>query len=222
MAACGAGQPDNNDDCVQVIRETKTVTVPCTRNVFQKYTVKVPRQVKEQVPRTVTYTDYETRAKQVPITLNRPEKRVRMETRKYQVPVTRYYKKTVMETREKQVPVPYFVHLPETKYQTVNEQVPVERTKVQMEDVVKTVYDIETRTRCVPETKMVTKTIPVYRVIARPAPPCPPNDDAKTEEDGVYDAPAGNANESIVSYDEYTKALAKGSDVANNEAKYVD
>merc|ERR1719186_1518213 len=136
--------------------------------------------------------------------MNRSEKRVRLETRKYQVPVTRYYKKTVMETREKQVPVPYFVNMPETKYKTVNEQVPVERTKVQMDEVVKTVYDVQTRTRCVPETKMVTKTIPVYRVVARPAPPCPPNDDSKTDD------AAGNNNENFVSYEEYTKAHTEG------------
>merc|ERR1719470_404409 len=123
--------------------------------------------------RTVNYTDYETRSKQVPYTVTKSERRVRMESRKYQVPVTKYYKKTVMETREKQVPVPYYVNVPETKYRTVTEQVPVQRSKVQMDDVVKTVYDMQTRTRCVPQTKMVTKQIPVYRVVAKPAPPCP-------------------------------------------------
>jgi len=225
MAACGAGQTDNNtDDCVQVVREMKTITVPCTRNNYQEYTVKVPREVKEQVPRTVTYTDYETRSKQVPVTMNRSEQRIRMETQKYQVPVTRYYKKTVMETRERQVPVPYFVNYPETMYQTINEQVPVQKSKVEMEDVVKTVYDVQTRTRCVPETKMVTKQIPVYKVVSKSAPPCPPVDDYKTDEDRRAFSPAGNNSKNVVSYEEYTNALAKSNmtDVTNDESKYVD
>jgi len=226
MAACGAGQTDNND-CVQLVREMKTATVPCTRNVYQKYTVKVPRQVKEQVPRNVTYTDYETVSKQVPVTINKPERRVRMETQKYQVPVTRYYKKTVMETRERQVPVPYIVNHPETQYRTVNEKVPVQRTKVQMEDVMKTVYDIETRTRCVPETRMVSKQIPVYKVITQAPKPCPLIDDSKTDEDRRAFGPAGCNNENIVSYEEYandTNTLAKGNvtEVTNDESKYVD
>jgi hypothetical protein len=225
MAACGASQTENHDDCIQVVREMKTVTIPCTRNSFQKYTVKVPREVKEQVPRTVTYTDYETVAKQVPIRMNRPEQRIRMETQKYQVPVTRYYKKTVMETRERQVPVPYYVNYPETRYQTVNEQVPVQRSKVEMEDVVKTVYDIETRTRCVPETKMVTKQIPVYKVVTKPAAPCPPIDDSKTDEDRRAFDLADKNNDNVVSYQEYTNARAKGSmtEATNNDdSKYVD
>jgi len=226
MAACGAGQTDNND-CVQLIREMKTATVPCTRNVYQNYTVKVPRQVKEQVPRNVTYTDYETVTKQVPVTVNRPERKVRMETQKYQVPVTRYYKKTVMETRERQVPVPYIVNHPETQYRTVTEKVPVQRSKVQMEDVVKTVYDMETRTRCVPETKMVSVQIPVYKVVTQAPASCPPIDDSKTDEDRRSFDAAGSNNENIVSYQEYandTNTRAKGNvtEVTNDESKYVD
>merc|ERR1719431_1423559 len=162
----------------------------------------VPRQVTEKVPRTVNYTDYETRSKQVPYTVNRSEQRTRMETQKYTVPVTtntrmvpvtkkvpktiyvdvtenvpQQYTTTTMQTRERQVPVPYYVNVPETKYRTVTEQVPVQRTKVQMDTVMKTVFDSQVRTRCVPETKMVTKQIPVYNVVARPAPPCPPGAD---------------------------------------------
>jgi len=183
MAACGSGQlddrgdrvqvADNSADCVQVVRETKTVEVPCTRNTYQKYTVKVPRQVTEQVPKTVTYTEYDSRQKQVPYTVNRTERRTRMQTEKYQVPVVKYYKKTVMQTVERQVPVTYFVDVPETKYRTVTEKVPVQKTKIEMEDVVKTIYDTQTRTRCVPVTKMVTKQIPVYNVVPRTASPCP-------------------------------------------------
>jgi len=195
MAACGLYQ---SDDCVKVVRNTKTVQVPCTTNNCKQYTVKIPRQVTNQVPRTVQYTDYESRQKQLPYTVNRPEKRIRMETQKYtvpittshtkMVPVTRKVPKTVyvnvttqvpksyntmtMQTRERQVTVPYYVNVPETKYRTITEQIPVQRTKVQMDTVTKTVYDPQIRTRCVPETKMVTRQIPVYNIVPKPAPNC--------------------------------------------------
>jgi len=211
MAACGSNDAATTDDCVQVIRNFKTVQVPCTRNTYKQYTVKVPRQVSEQVPRTVNYTDYETRSKQIPYTVNRQERRTRMETQKYQVPVTttktrmvpvtkkvpktvyvdvttnvpQEYKTTTMQTRERQVPVPYYVNVPETKYRTVTEQVPVQKSKVQMDTVKKTVYDSQIRTRCHPETKMVTKQIPVYSVVARPAPPCPPDENPDEEPSAV-------------------------------------
>jgi len=218
MAACGAGQNDC-EDCVQVVRDTKTVEVPCTRNTYQKYSVKVPRQVTEQVPRTVTYTDYESRQKQVPYTVNRSEKRVRMQTETYQVPVTKYYKKIVMETRTRQVPVPYFVNVPETKYRTVMEQVPVQKSKVEMDSVVKTVYDTQMRTRCVPQTKMVTKQIPVYNVVPKPAPPCPPNAEcagtAMTENERAFDAVDTN-KDGVITYDEFTAARAAGNPVVGN------
>jgi len=200
MAACGFNL---SDDCVRVVRNTKTIQVPCTRNKCQQYTVKIPRQITNQIPRTLHYTDYESRQKSIPYTVNRPEKRTRMETQKYTVPVTssqtrmvpvtrkvpktvyvnvttqvpQTYTTTSMQTRERQVPVPYYVNVPETKYRTVTEQVPVQRTKVQMDTVTKTVYDPQVRTHCVPETKMVTKQIPVYNVVAKPAPPCPPGAD---------------------------------------------
>jgi len=199
MAACGFGQTEDCNDCVQVVKNIKTVQVPCTVNTYKKYTVKVPRQVSEQVPRTVRYTDFEPRQKQVPYTDYRSERRTRMETQKYQVPVTtthtrmvpvtkkvpktvyvdvttqvpQAYKKTVMQTKERQVPVPYYVNVPETKYRTVTEQVPVQKTKTRMDTVTKTVYDTQVRTRCVPETKIVSKQIPVFNVVARPAPQCP-------------------------------------------------
>jgi len=223
MATCGAVQSSDCDDCVQVVRDTKTVQVPCTRNTYQKYTVNVPRQVTEQVPRTVTYTDYESRPKQVPYTVNRSEKRIRMQTETYQVPVTKYYKKVVMETRERQVPVPYFVNVPETKYRTVTEQIPVQKSKVEMDQRVRTVYDTQTRTRCVPETKIVTKQIPVYNVVPKPAPPCPPGTDCGAAMSGeadykmsenVRDFAAVDTNkDGVISYNEFTAARAAGNPV---------
>merc|ERR1719317_1187092 len=43
----------------------------------------------------------------------------------------------------------------------------------------KTVYDNQMRTQCVPETRMVTKQIPVYRVVPKPVQPCPPEMDCE-------------------------------------------
>jgi len=209
MAACGfpsrtkSQNSSDCDDCVQVVRSYKTVQLPCTRNTYRKYTVKVPRQVSEQVPRTVYYTEMTNRQKTIPYTVNRCERRTRMERQKYQVPVktshtrmvnvTRKVPRTVyvnvttqvpqkytttnMETRERQVTVPYYVNIPETRYRTVMEQVPVKKTKVEMDTINKTVYDSQVRTHCVPETRMVTKRIPVYSIVPRPAPPCPPEAD---------------------------------------------
>merc|ERR1719433_2674393 len=56
-------------------------------------------------------------------------------------------------------------------------QVPVNKTKVVVEDRVKTVFDTQVRTRCVPVTKMGTKQIPVYSVVAKPAGSSPPGTD---------------------------------------------
>merc|ERR1740121_3218641 len=82
--------------------------------------------------------------------------------------VPQQYTSTVMECRTKQVPVKYNVAVPVTKYRTVNEQVPVQKSKVVHDNVVKTVFDTQVRTQCVPVTKMVTKMVPVYNVVARP------------------------------------------------------
>merc|ERR1719219_718632 len=147
------------------------------------------------------------------VNVNRQEKRIRMDTQKYQFPVTtthtrmvpvtkkvpktvyvdvtthvpQKYTTTTTQTRVRQVPIPYFVNVPETKYKTVTERFPVQRTKVHMDTVTKTVYDDQVRTRCVPETKMVTRQIPVYNVMAKPAPPCPPGAECGGVDDGTED-----------------------------------
>jgi len=196
MSVCHTGP---SDDCVKVVRNIKTVQVPCTRNKCEQYTVKLPRQVINQVPRTVQYTDWETRQKSIPYTVTRPEQRTRMETQRYTVPVTttqtrmvpvtrkvpktvyvnmttmepQTYTMTTVQTRERQVPVPYYVSISETRYRTVTEQVPVQRTKVHMDTITKTEYHPEVRTHCVPETKIVTKQIPVYNLVPKSAPSFP-------------------------------------------------
>jgi len=214
MAACGNfGNVAQNDceDCVQVVKTTKRVQIPCTRNTYKQYTVKVPRQVEERVPREEMYTDVETRTKQVPYTENRNEERVRMEARSFQVPVQKtntrmvsvtrkmpktvyvdvttqvpqQYTETVMECRTKQVPVKYNVAVPVTKYKTVEESVPVQKKRIVHDNVVKTVYDTQVRTQCVPVTKMVTKTVPVYNVVARPPAACPQGMDCGQDDNNV-------------------------------------
>jgi len=89
--------------------------------------------------------------------------------------------------RERQVPVPYYVNVPETKYRTVTEQVPIQKSKVEMDTVNKTVYDSQVRTRCISETKMITKQVPIYSVGARPAPPCPLDEEPSTVDQGMVD-----------------------------------
>jgi len=183
-----------------VVKTTKRVRVPCHRNTYKSYTVKVPRQVNERVPRTVNYTDYETKCKQVPYTAMRSEQRVRVENQPYQVPVQKCVTKmvsvtrkvprtiyvdvttqvpkqesqTVMETRTRAVKIPYTVQVPETRYRSEQYQAPVQKSKVVFDNVSKTVYDTQVRTRCEPKVTFVTKEIPVYNVVARPAQPCPP------------------------------------------------
>merc|ERR1719297_377116 len=201
----GMGGADDSEwqNAVDLKVSTQKVTVPCTRNTYKQYSVKVPRVVREKVPRTVKYVDMEKRTKQVPYTTNRVETRYRNEMKSYQAPVTRRVTKmvtvktkqpktimvdvvkqvpktemkTTMVNKQKNVRVPYQVNLKETKYSTVTEQVPVNKTKVVMEDRVRIVHDTQVRTRCTPVTKMVTKQIPVYTVVAKPQGPCPPGTD---------------------------------------------
>merc|ERR1719412_2110540 len=83
-------QPANDcEDCATLIRSTKQVEVPCTRNVYRQYEVKIPRQVMEKVPHQVKYTDYEEQDKEVTYTVNRCETRYKDEQQAYTVPVTK-------------------------------------------------------------------------------------------------------------------------------------
>merc|ERR1719420_2702870 len=74
---------------------TQKVTVPCTRNTYRQYSVKVPRVVREKVPRTVKYVDMEKRTKTVPYTVNRTETRYKNKCQTYQEPFTRPITKMV-------------------------------------------------------------------------------------------------------------------------------
>merc|ERR1719195_2392972 len=198
----GGGDEAEWQNAVDLKVSTQKVTVPCTRNTYKQYTVKVPRVVREKVPRTVKYVDMEKRTKTVPYTTTRTETRYRSQCQTYKTPFTRPVTKmvsvktkqprtiyvdvvkqvprtemkTTMVSKTKNVRVPYTVNLKQTKFQTVTEQVPVNKTKVVVEDRVRTVFDTQVRTRCVPVTKMVTKQIPVFTVTPKYN-PCPPGTD---------------------------------------------
>jgi len=180
-----------NNDCFKVVRSTKRLEIPCTRNEYQNYRVKVPKEMTRQVPRRVEYTDYEVRERQEPYIVKRFETAYREEDQQYtvQVPktVTRMVKvkkkvpKTVYvevvvdeprevtimtpETRNRRVKVPYQKEVVEQKYRTVKESIPVRKFRTEYDTVTNTVYVDETRTKMVPVTKLVQKDIPVYNVV---------------------------------------------------------
>merc|ERR1719281_1759966 len=74
-AGRGASAADEAEwqNAVDLRVSSRKVTVPCTRNTYKQYTVRVPRQVREKVPRTIKYVDMEKRTKTVPYTVNRTE-----------------------------------------------------------------------------------------------------------------------------------------------------
>merc|ERR1719437_240246 len=129
MASCGSygnvptplPEPDNGDceDCVQVVKTTKKVRVPCHKNTFKQYTVKVPRQVTQQVPKTVNYTAMEMKSEQVPYQCMKSEQRTRMQNQSYQVPVQKTTTKMVSVTKK----------VPKTIYVDVTTQVPYQCMK---------------------------------------------------------------------------------------------
>merc|ERR1719233_151706 len=58
-------------------------------------------------------------------------------------------------------------------YRSESHQVPVERSKVELDTVTKTVYDTHVRRRSVPQSRMCSKELPVYNVLAKPCGDCP-------------------------------------------------
>merc|ERR1719320_1670735 len=182
---------EEKNDCFRVIRSSKKMEIPCTRNEYHRYKVKVPRQVTEQVPRRVEYMDYEIRERKEPYSVKRFETAHREEDQQYtvQVPkkVTRMVKvkkkvpktvfvdivmvepreETIMvpETRTRRVKVPYQKEVVDQKYRTVKESIPVTKFRTEYDTVAKTVYEDAWRTRVIPVTKVVHEEIPVYNVV---------------------------------------------------------
>merc|ERR1719230_1882683 len=129
----GSGMGGGNDadwqNAVDLKVSTQKVTVPCTRNTYKQYTVKVPRVVREKVPRTVKYVDMEKRTKTVPYTVNRVETRYKNKMQTYKEPFTR----------------------PVTKMVAVKTKAP----RTIMVDVVKQVPKTEMKTTMINKTKTV-------------------------------------------------------------------
>jgi len=217
------GESDGDyNDCFRVVRSSKHVEIPCTRNEYQRYKVKVPKQVNEQVPRRVQYTDYETRERKEPYSVKRFETAYHEEDQPYtiQVPkkVTRMVKvvkkvprtvyvdvtteepreQTIMvsETRSRRVKVPYQKEVIDQQYRTVKESVPVTKFRTEYDTIIKTVYEDSWRTKVVPVTKVVHKDIPVFEVV--------PNEDCtncvQVDAQPVQVLPESNYNDHMKPY----------------------
>merc|ERR1719471_247006 len=227
MMDCAGGECAGGD-CVKIQKTFKTVSVPCTRNVTQKYKVKVPHQVKAKVPKQVPYTDYEYRTETVPVPTTRTETRYRDVTKNYKEPVSKQYTvydtvnrkvpkiiyvkkqervprtvdKVVYETRTRTDQVPYTVKVPEMKYVTRSKRVPVQKTKIEMVDKVEIKYQDKVRTRCEPVTKMIQKRIPVFKVVPKVPKPCPTGgDDAYGMSSGGGYGAGGDAGYASAQYE---------------------
>merc|ERR1719427_1489008 len=124
----GAQDPfEDNSDCFRVVRTTKHVTVPCTRNEYRRYKVKVPKQVNEQVARRVEYTDYETRERKEPFSVKRYETAYREEDQSYTIQVPKKVTKMVKVTRKVPKTVYVNVVVEEPREETI--MVPETRTR---------------------------------------------------------------------------------------------
>jgi len=195
---CATGKCPNNE-CFDIVKSKKTVTVPCTRNICESYTVKVPKMKPVTVNKQVPYTDYETRTKQVPYQYLERQTVVRKVPTCRTVPVTKNVCTTVRRTPlgillsggrttyKKKCPRTVYVKkrcceprqfcktVPKTGWKTIEEKVPVQKMKNVPEVKYETEYVPEVRRRTRQVTKMVTKTVPVYSIVPK-APPSPGQD----------------------------------------------
>merc|ERR1719445_2758135 len=171
--AMGGGGGGDCEDCVKVVKTMKQVRVPCHRNEYKQYTVKVPKCITETVPQTINYTAMENRQQTVKVQEFRKEKRMKYVNQKITVPdirrvtkmvkVTKLVPKTIyvnMTTEEprqnivhgtktihKTIKIPYEASVPFTSYKTINYNVPVQKSKVNMVKRNKTIMTTETRMR---------------------------------------------------------------------------
>jgi len=202
---CSTGKCPNNA-CFDIVKSKKTVTVPCTRNICESYTVKVPKLKAVTVNKQVPYIDYEPRTKQVPYQYFDRQTVVRKVPTCRTIPVTKNVCTTVRRKRwnplaillsgstctvKKKCPRTVYVtkrsceprqfckSVPKTGWKTIQENVPVQKMKNMPEVQYKTEYVPEVRRRTRQVTKMVTKTVPVYNIV--PKPPASPGKDRVIE-----------------------------------------
>jgi len=182
-----------NNECFDIIKSKKTVTVPCTRNISESYTVKVPKTKAVTVNKEVPYIGYEPRTKQVPYQYFERQSVVRKVPMCRTIPITKNVcttvrrkpfapflggrscetkkcPRTVYVTQRSCVPRQFCKTVPKTGWKTVQENVPVQKTKNVPEVQYKTEYVPEVRRRTRQVTKMVTKTVPVYNIVPKPPP----------------------------------------------------
>jgi len=188
---CSTGNCPNNE-CFDIIKSKKTVTVPCTRNICESYTVKVPKMKAFTVNKQVPYIDYEPRTKQVPYQYFERQTVVRKVPTCRTIPITRNVCTTVRRKPlaaflsggrtcfKKKCPRTVYVRkrcceprqfcqtVPKTGWKTIQEKVPIQKMKNMSEVQYKTEYVPEVRRRTRQVTKMVTKTVPVYNIVPKP------------------------------------------------------
>merc|ERR1719273_1218791 len=157
----------------------KQVRVPCHRNEYKQFTVKVPKNITETVPQTINFTAMENRCKTVPVQEFRKEQRVKVVNQKITVPdvkcvtkmvkVTKKVPKTIYVNMTEEVPrqnivhgtktihktvrIPYEASVPITSYKTINYNVPVQKSKINMVKRNKTITSYKTINYNVPVQK---------------------------------------------------------------------
>jgi len=188
------GQCTNNE-CFDIVKSQKTYTVPCTKNVREAYTVKVPKIKAVTVNKQVPYMEYEPRIKHVPYqyldyrpvvqnvptcrsfparnTCGRPVRSAcRSVARRPRIArafnVRRKCPRTAYIKKSCYQPRQFCQSIPRTGWRTVQENVPVQKFRTQTELQYRTEEVPEVRYRTRPVTKMVKKTIPVYNIVPKP------------------------------------------------------
>jgi len=192
-----------SNDCFDIVKSCKTVSVPTKRNIREAYTVKVPKTKSFTVEKKVPYIDYETKEKQVPyqyvdrqtITKNVPVCRTFPTIKSVctTVPVRRTgilggfrggsncvrkkCPRTVYVRKKCCEPRQFCMSVQKTGWKTEKETVPVEKFRNVSETRYKTYEVPEKRYRNREVTKVVTKTVPVYKVVKKDSAPAPDAND---------------------------------------------
>jgi len=181
----------DNNDCFDIVKTSKTVTVPCHRNVREAYTVEVPRRKAITVNKQVPYTDYESREKKVPyeyvdrqtvvknvpvcrvfpivknVCTNVPTKRGLLGGYRSNGCVRKKCPRTVYVKKKCCQPRQFCQSVRKTGWRTEKKTVPVTKVRNVTEIQYKTEKVPVVRYRNRPVTKMVTKTVPVFNVVKK-------------------------------------------------------
>lgn len=194
----GQGQVCGNE-CFDIVKSSQTYTVPCTRQVREAYTVKVPKTKAFTVNKQVPYIDYETQTEKVPYQYVDRQTVTRKVPTCRTVPMIKSVCTSVPSRRrglgfgrrcyvKKKCPRTVYVSqrsceqrrfcqsIPRTGWKTVQKSVPVKKYRNETEVKYKTESVPEVRYRTRTFTKMVNKTVPVYNVVTKPQNSTQPKD----------------------------------------------